>query len=168
MKLMSVSSSLVLMDSLTLYNIWSYAQQTKRTHRNMPNAPLMKVCPKQCSLFVIKSKIRETYSQQTLIQILSNDQNKWIPKMICDNNICTFYAVGGTIWGKCLNALSRYLIKSDTSTSQTEYSQRSNIQSQWHINTLLQLLFVFYYLMSTYKLCNRDKHFQRNIQIQCR
>lgn len=110
LKLMSVGSGLVLTDSLTLYHIWSYAQQTKRTHRNMPNAPLMKVCPKQCSLFVIKSKIRETYSQQTLIQILSNDQNKWIPKMICDNNTCTFYAVSGTIWCKCLNAVCRISI----------------------------------------------------------
>lgn len=110
LKLMSVCSGLVLTDSLTLYHIWSYAQQTKRTHRNMPNAPLMKVCPKQCSLFVIKSKIRETYSQQTLIQILSNDQNKWIPKMICDNNTCTFYAVSGTIWCKCLNAVCRISI----------------------------------------------------------
>lgn len=31
----------------SLYHIWSYAQQTKRT-------PLMKVCLKPCSLFVIQ------------------------------------------------------------------------------------------------------------------
>lgn len=46
-KLMSVGPGLILIDSLTLYHIWSYAQQTKRT-------PLMKVCLKPCSLFVIQ------------------------------------------------------------------------------------------------------------------
>lgn len=46
-KLMSVGPGLILIDALTLYHIWSYAQQTKRT-------PLMKVCLKPCSLFVIQ------------------------------------------------------------------------------------------------------------------
>lgn len=46
-KLMSVGPGLILIDALTLYHIWSYAQQTKRM-------PLMKVCLKPCSLFVIQ------------------------------------------------------------------------------------------------------------------